>query len=185
MAPSGKPVSITLSNPAGWSDYITDLEIIKDNLSKIGIGVKVDKANQDAWTTGIDAGQFEGSMHWTNSGATPYDIYQSIMDGALYKPVGTGGINGNYGRFESAEATKALSEYANAADEPTRTAAMATLQKIMVEQMPVLITSAGSVGGEYSTKNWIGWPDDGNQYAPAQPTLENALDIIMRLKPAS
>ncbi len=34
---SGKPVKLTLSNPAGWSDYITDLEIIKDNLSDIGI----------------------------------------------------------------------------------------------------------------------------------------------------
>jgi peptide/nickel transport system substrate-binding protein len=48
-----------------------------------------------------------------------------------------------------------------------------------------VITSAANAGGEYSTKNWIGWPDDANQYAPAQPTLENALDIIMRLKPAT
>jgi peptide/nickel transport system substrate-binding protein len=183
--PTGKPVTITLTVPSGWSDYVTDLEIIKDNMSKIGITATVDKANQDAWAKALDTGDFQGALHWTNNGPTPYDIYQSILDGALYKPVGTGGINGNYGRFESAEATKALDEYANAADESTRTAAMATLQKIMVEQMPVVITSAGSVGGEYSTKNWVGWPDDANQYSPAQPTLENALDIVMRLKPAS
>ncbi|TCO46645.1 ABC transporter substrate-binding protein [Actinocrispum wychmicini] len=183
--PSGKPVTITLTVPSGWSDYVTDLEIIKDNMAKIGIAATVDKANQDAWTKALDTGDYQGAMHWTNNGPTPYDIYQGIMDGALFKPVGTGGINGNYGRYENAEATQALADFAGAADDATRTRAMNTLQKVFVEQMPVVVTSAANVGGEYSTKNWIGWPDDQNQYAPAQPTLENALDVVMRLKPAS
>ncbi|HEV8557348.1 MAG TPA: ABC transporter substrate-binding protein [Actinophytocola sp.] len=182
--PSGKPVTFTLSNPAGWSDYITDLEIIKDNLSKIGIQAKIDKANEDAWTTGIDAGNFEASMHWTNSGATPYDIYQSMMDGALYKPVGSPGVNGNWGRYRNAAATAALEQYAGAADDAARTAALNTLQQIMIKEMPVIVTSAANAGGEYSTKNWVGWPDEQNPYAPAQPTLINALDIILHLRPA-
>ncbi|MEV0788931.1 ABC transporter substrate-binding protein [Kribbella sp. NPDC050459] len=182
--PSGKPVTITLTDPAGWSDYITDLEIIKDNLSTIGIKATVDKANQDAWFKNIDEGNFDAAMHWTNGGATPYDIYQNIMDGKILKPVGKGGVSGNYGRFNSPEATKALDQYANAADDATRTTALNTLQKIMVEQMPIIPTSASNVGGLYSTKNWVGWPDEQNQYGPAQPTQQNALQIILNLKPA-
>ncbi|MFC0628991.1 ABC transporter substrate-binding protein [Kribbella deserti] len=182
--PSGKPVTITLTDPAGWSDYITDLEIIKDNLSTIGIKATVDKANQDAWFKAVDEGRFDATMHWTNGGATPYDIYQNIMDGKIYKPIGKGGVSGNYGRFKNAEATKALDEYANATDDATRTKALNTLQKIMVEQMPVIPTSASNVGGMYNTKNWVGWPDEQNQYAPAQPTQQNALHIVLNLKPA-
>ena len=182
--PAGKPVTITLTDPAGWSDYITDLEIIKDNLSTIGIKATVDKANQDAWFKNIDEGNFDAAMHWTNGGATPYDIYQNIMDGKILKPVGKGGVSGNYGRFNSPEATKALDEYANAADDATRSTALNTLQKIMVEQMPIIPTSASNVGGLYSTKNWVGWPDEQNQYGPAQPTQQNALQIILNLKPA-
>ncbi|WP_410784864.1 ABC transporter substrate-binding protein [Kribbella sp. C-35] len=182
--PTGKPVTITLTDPAGWSDYITDLEIIKDNLSTIGIKATVDKANQDAWFKNIDEGNFDAAMHWTNGGATPYDIYQNIMDGKILKPVGKGGVSGNYGRFNSPEATKALDQYANAADDAARTAALNTLQKIMVEQMPIIPTSASNVGGLYSTKNWVGWPDEQNQYGPAQPTQQNALQIILNLKPA-
>jgi peptide/nickel transport system substrate-binding protein len=183
--PTGKPVKLTLSNPAGWSDYITTLEIVKDNLSDIGIAATVDKANQDAWTTNVDTGQFEAAMHWTNGGATPYDLYQSIMDGALYKPVGSAGVNGNWGRFRNSEATAALDQYANASDDAARTAAMDKLQEIYTEQAPVLITGAANAGGEYSTKNWVGWPDADNQYAPAQPTLLNSLDIVLHLKPVS
>ncbi|MFG1628464.1 ABC transporter substrate-binding protein [Kribbella sp. NPDC049227] len=182
--PTGKPVTITLTDPAGWSDYITDLEIIKDNLSTIGIKATVDKANQDAWFKNIDEGNFDAAMHWTNGGATPYDIYQNIMDGKILKPVGKGGVSGNYGRFNSPEATTALDQYANATDDATRTTALNTLQKIMVEQMPVIPTSASNVGGLYSTKNWVGWPDEQNQYGPAQPTQQNALQIVLNLKPA-
>jgi len=182
--PTGKPVTITLTDPAGWSDYQTDLEIIKDNLSTIGIKATIDKANQDSWFKNIDEGNFGAAMHWTNGGATPFDIYQNIMDGKILKPVGTGGVSGNYGRFNSPEATKALDEYANAKDEAARTTALNTLQKIMVEQMPMIPTSASNVGGMYSTKHWVGWPDESNQYAPAQPTQQNALQIVLNLKPA-
>jgi peptide/nickel transport system substrate-binding protein len=184
LDPTGKPVAITLSNPSGWSDYITDLEIIKDNLSTIGIAATVDKANQDAWTTSMDTGQFQASLHWTNSGATPYDIYQSVMDGALYKPVGTPGVNGNYGRFKNDEATKALETYANADGDAARKTAMDTLQDVMVEQMPVIPLMAANAGAEYNTKNWVGWPSAEDPYADAQPTLVNALDIVLHLKPA-
>ncbi|GAA0621460.1 ABC transporter substrate-binding protein [Kutzneria viridogrisea] len=182
---TGKPVTLTLSNPSGWSDYITDLEILRDNFAKIGITATVDKANQDAWLKAVDTGTFDAVMHWTNDGATPYDLYQNIMDASLYKPVGTGGVSGNYGRFSSPEGTQALQRYAEAADDAGRAAALATVQKIMVEQQPVIVTSAANAGGEYSTRNWVGWPDEQNPYGPAQPTLINALDIVLHLKPAS
>jgi peptide/nickel transport system substrate-binding protein len=181
---SGKPVKLTMSNPAGWSDYITDLEIIKDNLSDIGIQATVDKANTDAWTTNVDTGDFEAAMHWTNGGATPYDLYQGMMDGALYKPTGEAGVNGNWGRFKNDKATDALATYANAADDASRKAAMDELQQIFVDEVPVIVTSAANAGGEYSTKNWVGWPDENDQYAPAQPTLINSLDVLLHLKPA-
>lgn len=182
--PTGKPVKLTMSDPAGWSDYITTLEILKDNFSDLGIEATVDKANQDTWTSNVDAGQFEAVMHWTNNGSTPYDLYQSMMDGALYKPAGQSGVNGNWGRFQNPVATTALDQYANAADDTTRKAAMDQLQKIYTEQAPMLVTGAANAGGEYSTLHWVGWPDENNQYAPAQPTQPNALDIILHLKPA-
>ncbi len=182
--PSGKQVKITLADPAGWSDYITDLEIIKDNLSQIGIQATVNKEDQDAWFKDVDTGNFDAVMHWTNGGATPYDIYQNIMDGAILKPIGTSGVAGNYGRFDSKDATAALKAYATASDDASRKAALDQIEDIFVDQMPVLLTSASNVGAEYNTKNWTGWPDEQNPYAPPQPTQQNALDVVLHLTPA-
>jgi peptide/nickel transport system substrate-binding protein len=44
---------------------------------------------------------------------------------------------------------------------------------------------ADNVGAAYSTKNWVGWPDDSNQYGAAQPTQPNAEDVVLHLKPAN
>jgi peptide/nickel transport system substrate-binding protein len=183
--PTGKPVTLTLTDPAPWSDYITSLEIVKDNLSTIGIAATVDKPTQEAWQKSVEEGNFGASFHWTNGGATPYDIYQTIMDGALLKPIGTPSPQGNFGRFDSPEATRALNDYANATDDASRTAAMANLQKIFVEQMPMIPVGADNAGGAYVNKNWVGWPDDQTPYGPAQPTQPNSLDVVLHLKPAS
>ena len=182
---TGKPVTITLTDPAGWSDYQTSLEIVKDNLSKIGIAATVDKANQDAWFKAVEEGNFEATFRWTEGGATPYDIYRTVMDGTQLKPIGTASPAGNFGRFNNQQATDALKAYATATDDAARTTAMNTLQKIFVEQMPMIPVGADNIGGAYSTKNWIGWPDASNPYGAMQPTQPNALDVVLHLKPAS
>ena len=183
--PSGKPVKIELKDPAGWSDYQTSLEIVKDNLKAIGIDATVDKANQDAWFRNVEEGKFDATFRWTNGGSTPYDIYQTIMDGKLLKPVGTASPGGNFGRFNNPEATAALAAYANAADDAARTTALNTIQKIFVEQTPMIPVGADNIGMAYSTKNWVGWPDDTNPYGAGQPTQANALDVVLHLKPAN
>ncbi|RZU49127.1 peptide/nickel transport system substrate-binding protein [Krasilnikovia cinnamomea] len=183
--PSGKPVKITLTDPAGWSDYQTSLEIVKSNLEQIGIAATVEKANQDAWFKNVEEGNFDATFRWTNGGSTPYDLYQTVMDGSLIKPIGTASPAGNFGRFNSPEATAALKAYATASDEATRTTALNTLQKVFVEQTPMIPVGADNVGAAYSTKNWIGWPDDSNPYGAGQPTQANALDVVLHLKPAN
>jgi peptide/nickel transport system substrate-binding protein len=183
--PSGQPVKLTLTDPAGWSDYQTSLEIVKDNLSQIGITATVDKANQDAWFKNVEEGKFDATFRWTNGGSTPYDIYQTVMDGDLLQPIGKPSPAGNFGRFDSPDATAAIKAFRGATDDAARSTALNTMQKVFVEQVPMIPVGADNVGMAYSTKNWVGWPDDTNPYGAGQPTQANALDVVLHLKPAT
>ncbi|MFF3173772.1 ABC transporter substrate-binding protein [Streptomyces sp. NPDC057900] len=182
--PGGKPVKLTLTDPAGWNDYITGLAIIKDNIKKLGIDAKVKTQTADAWNADVANGNFDATLHWTNSGSTPYDMYQNIMDGALLQPIGKPSQLGNFGRFKSTEATEALKDFANATSDTTRITAMNALQKIMVEQAPMIPTAAAPIGAEYSTKNWVGWPTEADPYADPQHTQRSALEVVLKLKPS-
>ncbi|MEU3224995.1 ABC transporter substrate-binding protein [Streptomyces sp. NPDC006976] len=182
--PKGKPVKLTFTDPAGWNDYITGLSIIKDNIKQIGIEAKVKTQTAEAWGNDVANGNFDATLHWTNSGATPYDMYQNIMDGAILQPIGKASQAGNFGRFKSPEATEALKDFAQATTDTARTSAMNTLQKIMVEQAPMIPTAAAPIGAEYSTKNWVGWPTEDDPYADPQHTQRSSLEIVLKLKPA-
>ena len=181
--PAGEPVTFKLVDPAGWSDYLADLQIIADNVKALGITATVETKTVDAWTDALATGDFDASLHWTNTGATPWDIYACVMDGAQYKPMGEK-ASWNFGRYKNEDATKALADYANAADDATRKAAMDTLQDLMVQEVPVIPLVAGPIGAEYSTKYWEGWPTAENPYAMPQPTQASASQILLKLTPA-
>jgi len=181
---NGKAVTLNLSDPAGWSDYDTDLTLIQNDLAQIGIKATVSQPNANTWTTDVNNGNFQAVLHWTNSGSTPYDIFESIMDGAQYQPIGKP-ANENFERYNNPAATAALNAYASASTDAARNQALSTLEGIMVNDMPIIPIMAANAGGEFSTKSWTGWPSDSNPYAPAQPTLINSLDIIEHLQPAS
>lgn len=181
--PSGAPVFFTLSNPAGWSDYLTGLELISAAVKEIGIDTSVDAMNQDAWFTAIAEGDFQASMHWTDTGATPWDIYANIMDGAQLKPVGESAA-WNFGRFDNVAATTALATYASSPDPAVRDEALATIQQVFVDEVPAISVLTRPYSAQYTTKNYVGWPDAENPYAPPTPTLVQASLILTKLKPA-
>jgi peptide/nickel transport system substrate-binding protein len=180
----GKPVTLQLSDPAGWSDYDTDLTLIQNDLATIGISAAVSQPNANTWTTDVADGDFQAVLHWTNSGSTPYDIYDSIFDYSSSAAIGST-ATGDFGRYQSAAATAALKQYSTASTDAARSAALDTLENLEATEMPMIPIMAANAGGEYSTKNWIGWPSAADPYAPAQPTLINSLQIILDLKPAS
>jgi peptide/nickel transport system substrate-binding protein len=107
------------------------------------------------------------------------------MDGSVLKPIGTASSGGNFGRFKNDEAATALKAYGNATDDAARTTALNTMQKVFVEQVPMILVGSDNVGMAYCTKNWIGWPDDTSPYGAGQPTQANSLDVVLHLKPAN
>ena len=103
----------------------------------------------------------------------------------LAGPIGTASQNGTYGRYNNPAAGPALTTYANASDDASRSAALTTIEDIMVNDVPMIPLAAGNYGAEYSTKNWLGWPDDSNPYSGIQPTIPGALDVVLHLTPAA
>lgn len=183
LDPDGAAVSFELVNPAGWNDYLTALDLIKQGAESLGAVATVNAANQDAWFNEIiPLGNFQATLHWTDSGATPWNMYADMMDGAQYVPLGET-ANWNFGRYNNDEVTAALAEFAGASDDAARQAAIETVQQFYVEDVPALVIWGRPAVAQYSTVNYTGFPTDEDPYANPQPTGPQAAQIVMKLTP--
>ena len=180
--PDGERVSFELTNPAGWNDYLTALDLIKDTATQLGAEVTVQPANQDAWFEDIPAGRFQASLHWTDGGATPWDMYSNMMDGAQYVPLEEA-ANWNFGRFQNDEGTAALATYASSSDEAARQEALNTVQAVFAEEVPAIPIWVRPATAQFSTVNYEGWPSADDPYNQPQPTGPQAAQIVMKLTP--
>ena len=181
--PDGEPVTFQLSVPQGWNDYVTGISLIAESVKAIGVEASVDTPDSDSWWAAKGTGDFDAILHWTETGATPYDIYSDTMDARWLKPVGEA-ADYNFGRFDSPEATAALDAYLAATTDEDRATAIAAAQKIFVDQVPVMPIGTRPFITEFNTRNYVGWPSDDDPYINADPTQPTAVLILTQLEPA-
>ncbi|BDZ41458.1 peptide ABC transporter substrate-binding protein [Paraoerskovia sediminicola] len=180
--PDGEDVTFELINPAGWNDYLTALDLIKNAAATLGVEATVNPTNQDGWFADtIPLGNFDATLHWTDGGATPWDMYANIMDGAQYQPLGEP-ANWNFGRFQNDDVTKALETYASTTDDAERTEALNTVQQVFVDEVPALAIWSRPATAQYSSLNYTGWPSEDDPYNQPQPTGSQAAQIVMKLQ---
>lgn len=181
--PDGTPVTFELTVPQGWNDYVTGISLISDSVKELGVEATVTTPDSDTWWDAKGNGDFQAILHWTDTGATPYDLYSDVMDGRWLKPLGET-ADYNFGRFDNAEATAALQAYANATDEATRTTALETVQRIFVEEVPTMPIGTRPFISEFNTRSYVGWPSDEDPYANADPTQPISVLILTELEAA-
>ena len=180
----GNAVTVMLTDPAGWSDYDAELQLIGSEIESLGAKVTVQNPSYDTWNDQISKGNFDGALHWTDSGFTPYNIYLDSMDQSFYKPLGQVATY-NFGRFQNPEASAALKDYANATSDAQRTKDLAMIQKVYVEQVPVIPVLEVPVWGNYTERYYTGWPTKENPYTDINMTTPAETLVLTKLKPAS
>ena len=181
--PDGEKVSFTLQNPTGWTDYLDALGIISEGAAALGAEATVEGVVQDTWFNDIiPFGNFQASLHWTDGGSTPWNMYSNIMDGASYVPLGES-ATWNFGRYQNDAVTQALADFKAGTDDAARSAALDVVQKAFVEDVPGLVIWSRPAVAQYSTVNYTGFPTDEDPYANPQPTGPQAALILSKLVP--
>lgn len=181
--PDGEKVTFTLQNPTGWTDYLDALGIIAEGAAALGAEASVEGVVQDTWFNDIiPLGNFQASLHWTDGGSTPWNMYSNIMDGASYVPLGES-ATWNFGRYQNDAVTQALADFKAGTDDATRAAALDVVQKAFVEDVPGLVIWSRPAVAQYSTVNYTGFPTDEDPYANPQPTGPQAALILSKLTP--
>jgi peptide/nickel transport system substrate-binding protein len=180
---SGKSFKIDVVT--GWTDWVTDCQIIATELKAIGINATVNALSYNAYFSALQQGDFDMAISWTNPGPTPYYLYNSMLNSTNTAPLGKNAAS-NFERWSDSTTDQLLNQYATSADPNVQKQAINGLQKIMVEQMPTIPLVFGATWNEYSTAKFTGWPSASNPYAaPAPFNYPDSEVVVLNLKPVS
>lgn len=164
----GHKLSFNLNVVTGWTDWVTDCQIMADELKKIGIQATVNAVSYGAYIAALNNGQFDMAISWTSPGPTPFYLMNNMLNSKLSAPVGQKAIS-NWERWTDPATDTLLQQYANSNDKAAQQQTIYALQKIMVEQLPSIPLVYGATWYEYNTSQFNGFPDATNPYAGPAP----------------
>ncbi len=184
---NGKVVQITITDPAAYTDYAQDDAIVAQELRAAGIDATFQGQAVDTWASDVAAGNFQLTMHWSNGGLTPYNMYQGWLDSSL----ATGKTaTGDYERLKEPSIDSALAKLAGASTVAEQTAALAPIAKYVADNLPIIPTTTASEWFEYNSQHFVGWPTQQNPYETGQPSGTNNgpgsgtdLVVVLHLRP--
>ena len=167
---AGRTLSFTAINLGGFTDWVTSMQAVKDNLQQVGIEVKVRNLSSDDYYRALFTGDFQlayGSLA-TPPGPTPYYELRNTLHSSTTAAIGAI-ATGDYGRYSNPEVDSLLDQYAATTDSAQQHSLIAQVQAAMLEDVPVIPVTEGVAWYEWTTKGFAGWPTPDDQYAAPAP----------------
>ncbi|HSZ38632.1 MAG TPA: ABC transporter substrate-binding protein [Trebonia sp.] len=184
----GQTLAFSIQDPTPYTDFITDDQIMQQQLKQVGIDMSVQGTSVQAWTNNLADGNFQAMAHWGNGGISPYNMYDNWLDTTL--DTNPSDATGNYEHFSGPDANKAenlLKAYAATptSDTAAQTQDVVGLEEIVAKDLPVIPIFYGVAWFEYNDSQWSGWPSQSNMYAPGEPTGPFNEIVVLKLRPKS
>ncbi len=164
----GNRLAFNINVPTGWTDWVTATQIMASNLKAIGLDVSVNAVSFNQYISALSQGTFDTAISWTNTGPSPYFLYNAVLNSANTAPVGQQATS-NFERWSDPTTDRLLKQYASSPNPAVQQQALDGLQEIMVEQVPSIPLVYGVTWYEYSTARFTGWPDQDHPYAVPAP----------------
>jgi peptide/nickel transport system substrate-binding protein len=180
---NGKKLSFSVNVVTGWTDWVTDCQIIASSLKAIGMNVSVNAISYNAYYSALQLGNFDTAVSWTTAGPSPFFLLNALLNSSQTAPVGQSAAT-NWERWRNSTTDSLLAQYATSTDSAVQSQALYGLEKIMVEQLPSIPLVYAANWNEYSTARFTGWPSPSNPYAlPAPFQYPDSEMVVLNLKP--
>ena len=167
---SGKKLSLSIINIAGYTDWVASVQVIQDNLKQVGIELKPVNLEATAYFDKLFTGNFElayGSVN-TSPGPSPYYELRNTLHSATTAAIGQTAA-GDYGRYKNPALDALFDQYGGTTDPAKQHDLIKLVEKIMLEDVPVIPVTEGVAWYQYSTKDFAGWPTKDDPFAAPAP----------------
>jgi len=186
-AKDGVRLAMTVKVVTGWTDYITAVETMGQELKAAGIEITPEQVSWNEWSDARGQGQFQLLIDSLNGGpaADPYYLYAFFLASENTAPVGESAYP-NYARVSDPQIDAALASLKSIdpTDAKARQQYFDVIQTQVEKSMPYIPMMTGGTTSEYNAAKFTGWPTKDDLYAvPAVWSRPDDSRIFVNLKP--
>jgi peptide/nickel transport system substrate-binding protein len=130
------PLNLTVDMVSGYTDYLSDLQIIQAELKPAGINLSIDQPSYSDFTNLQDTGKFELLMDNFGYTPDPWSYYYTILDSKIAPPIGQVDTVGNFGRYHNPQVDSLLSEIAGTTSAAVQDPDFYQIEQIFAATLP-------------------------------------------------
>jgi peptide/nickel transport system substrate-binding protein len=184
QTPDGKPLSFTMINIGGYSDWVASAQLVQEQLKAVGIKVTPQNLSSQTYDNDVYNGHYQLAYDGNQTaGPTPYYELRSLLYSKGSAPIGKS-AGSDWERYSNPQADKLIEQYAATSDSATQHQIVKQLEAIMVDDIPVIPVTEGVDWYQYNTKDLGGWVTKGNPFArPAAYVNPDWGVMLLHLKP--
>ena len=183
MAKGSQKLSFSIINNGGFSDWVAALNVLQQDLKAVGIQITPKNLAAPAYQSALYNGQYQLGYGTETGGPSPYYELRQWLYSGNSAPIGQP-AGSNFERYSNPATDALLNSYASTTDPAQQHAIVSQLQKVMLEQVPVIPVTESVNWYQYDTGSFTGWVTQSNPYA--QPAAYNYPDwgqMMMNLQP--
>jgi peptide/nickel transport system substrate-binding protein len=181
---SGKPLSFTMINIGGYSDWVASAQIVISNLKAIGIKVTPSNLSSTTYNNDNYNGKFELSYNGNEAGGpAPYYELRQELYSPNSAPIGKL-ASSNWERYYNKKVDGLIEAYAATTSSAKQHSIINQIEAAMVRDVPIIPITEGVDWYQYNTKSIAGWVTQQNPYAkPAAYEVPDWGVLLLHLKP--
>ena len=182
--PQGKPLSFTMINIGGYSDWVASAQIVQQELKAVGIKVTAENLSSTTYNNDNYTGKFQLSYNGNLvPGPAPYYELRQLLYSKNSAPIGKL-ASSNWERYYNPAADKLINQYAATTSVAAQHAIIDKLAALMVKDVPVIPVTESVDWYQYNTKDLTGWVTPSNPYArPAAFENPDWGVLLLHLRP--
>jgi peptide/nickel transport system substrate-binding protein len=185
MAKNGKELSFSIVNVGGYSDWVASVQVIQQDLQKVGIKITpINLAGTD-YNNRVYKGQFQLAYDSSgSSGPSPFYELRGLLYSPNTAPIGQLATT-NYERYSNPATDQLINSYGSTTDPAQQQAIVSKLEQVMLSQVPLIPVTESVDWFQYDTSKFSGWVSQQDPYAqPAPYSVPDWGIQLLHLKPA-
>jgi peptide/nickel transport system substrate-binding protein len=175
---SGKRLSFSVIDFAGNTDWVASLRVIRTDLRRIGMELRLENLSSNDYNTRLFNGHFDLAYGGPAGGPTPYYDFRATLYSGNTASIGKVATT-NYERWRSLQTDGLLQQFATTTNSARQHAIIDQLQSIMLQQVPVIPVTEGVSWFQWSTAKFTGWPSQANPYAEPAPYATPDWEVVL------